>query len=270
MDRTYKVGELRALMEESSKEFKAKLGAGVENSNKSNNDKAYKETGKRIKDFDGGGKEDYWKGTAEYKKTDDNRTTLGPQPEKASKEYKDRINAQAKGYTSKQEEENGIEKQGDFEDNDKVRKEIERSETDIHDRTEKLKRTGLTASKMPADNFKKDELYETAKYPTAWFKKTTFLTEGHMMSIIPDEFKKEGKKFNMKDKTESNYLCEWKDNKAVILKHNNPNGMNESIARMKELMGYKSEDSKTSHQIRECENEESISKALQQMRRIIS
>ena len=269
MEKTYKVGELNALIAESSKEFKAKLGAGVESDNKSNNDKAYSDTKKRIKDYDGGGKEDYWKGDAEYKKPDDSRTTLGYEPEHASKEYKDRINAQAKGYTSKQEEDNGIEKQGDYEDNDKIRKEIERSESDIHDRTVKLKRTGLQGKEMPADNFKKDELYE-ANYPTAWFKKTTFLTEGHMFSIIPDEFKKEGKLFNMKDKTESNYLCEWKDNKPTIVKHTNPNGMNESIKRMKELMGYKPEDTHTSRQIRESEGEKVFNDTLNQMRRIIS
>lgn len=269
MERTYKVGELNALIAESSKEFKAKLGTGVESDNKSNNDKAYKDAKKRAKDFDGGGEEGYWKGKAEYKKVDDGRTTLGYNPESVSKEYKDRINAQAKGYTSKQEMDNGIEKQGDYDDNDKIRKEIEKSETDKREKIEMGKRSGLTASKMPASGFKKEELYE-ANYPTAWFKKTTFLTEGHMMSIIPDEFKKEGKKFNMKDKTESNYLCEWKDNKAVIIKHNNPNGMNESITRMKELMGYKSESSHTDNQIRESEGGERFNSTLKQMRRIIS
>jgi hypothetical protein len=91
-----------------------------------------------------------------------------------------------------------------------------------------------------------------------------------MMSIIPDEFKKEGKLFNMKDKTESNYLCEWKDNKAVIVKHTNPNGMNESIKRMKELMGYTSDSSHTDKQIRESEGEERFESTLSQMRRIIS
>lgn len=269
MERTYKVGELNALLAESSKEFKAKLGTGVESNNKSNNDKAYKDAKKRAKDFDGGGKEGYWKGKAEYKKMDDGRTTLGYNPDSASKEYKDRINAQAKGYTSKQEMENGIEKQGDYEDNDKIRKEIEKSETEKHKKTEIAKKSGLTASKMPPETFKKEELYEN-NYPTAWFKKTTFLTENHMMSIIPDEFKKEGKLFNMKDKTESNYLCEWKGNKAVIVKHTNPKGMNESLLRMKELMGYKYDSNHTDKQIRECEGEERFESTLNKMRRIIS
>lgn len=269
MEKTYKVGELNALLAESSKEFKAKLGAGVESNNKSNNDKAYKDAKKRAKDFDGGGKEGYWKGNAEYKKVDDNRTTLGYNPDSVSKEYKERIEAQAKGYTSRQEMENGIEKQGDYEDNDKIRKEIEKSETDKREKLEIGKKSGLTASKVPAETFKKEELYE-ANYPTAWFKKTTFLTEGHMMSIIPDEFKKEGKMFNMKDKTESNYLCEWKDSKAVIVKHTNPNGMNESINRMKELWGYKPDSNHTDKQIREFEGDNRFRSSLDKMRRIIS
>ena len=77
---------------------------------------------------------------------------------------------------------------------------------------------------------------------TVYFKKTTFLTEGHMISRIPDEFKNEGTVFKMKDKTGNSYLIEWSDNRANIIGHENKQGLEDSVNRMRNLMEYKSED----------------------------
>ena len=51
---SYSVGELKALIAESSQEFKAVLGPNVERDNKKNNSESYKESKKRAEDFDGG------------------------------------------------------------------------------------------------------------------------------------------------------------------------------------------------------------------------
>ena len=48
------VGDLRKTVKESTKEFNAKMGVGVETENKKNNEKSYKESSKKIEDFDGG------------------------------------------------------------------------------------------------------------------------------------------------------------------------------------------------------------------------
>lgn len=88
-------------------------------------------------------------------------------------------------------------------------------------------------------------LMEHKNIKTIYFKKTEFLTEGHMLSRIPDEFKTEGEQFKMKDKTGNTYLVEWKNNKGVIISHNNKQGMNEALNRMKDLYSYSSTDTNT-------------------------
>jgi hypothetical protein len=90
-----------------------------------------------------------------------------------------------------------------------------------------------------------EPLNEHRNIKTIFFKKTEFLTEGHMLSRIPDEFKTEGEQFKMKDKTGNTYLVEWKNNKGVIISHSNKQGMNESLNRMKDLYSYSSTDTNT-------------------------
>ena len=51
MELTYKVSDLKALISESSNEFKAKIGDGVESEDKKNNGKAYTDAKKRAKEF---------------------------------------------------------------------------------------------------------------------------------------------------------------------------------------------------------------------------
>ena len=51
---TYKVSDIRSMIQESSNEFKAKLGPGVKSGNETNNGKAYRDAEKRAKDYDGG------------------------------------------------------------------------------------------------------------------------------------------------------------------------------------------------------------------------
>ena len=57
-ERVYTINELRQLISESANEFKAKLGDGVVSDNKKENTKAYSDSKKRAKDFDGGGSEE--------------------------------------------------------------------------------------------------------------------------------------------------------------------------------------------------------------------
>jgi hypothetical protein len=402
MNKTYKVSDLKRLISESSNEFKAVIGTGVEKENKSNNGKAYSDAKKRAKDFDGGLNKEVGEEKAKYEKQDANRTTLDYTPENATDEYRKRVHAQVKGYSSEQEMNNGLAKTGDFDDNEKIYQGIKKSGKEIHDDEKSMKQSGLQAREWPDKVFKKEEMYESKdgfdmrqminklnvlqeefngnlsdfyreadengkfgepgmvksydigwnnsvenfekeaseegmtlqaylKYwwdevsgeglPFSWqklgsgygyngtevlrignvrfkdiydqlmideyepdseeqtlsenkniktvyFKKTQFLTEGHMISRIPDEFKKEGEQFVMKDKTGNEYLVEWRNKSAIIMKHSNKNGLNESLERMKNLYNYKTNDTKTTNNSRLNENDEMFISTLDNARKL--
>ena len=268
----FSVKELKGLIQESSNEFKARLGSGVKSGNETNNGKAYKDAEKRAKDYDGGLADSIE--VAKYDKTkegDQNRTMLDYEVDNVDQKYKERIKAQALGYTSKAEMDNKIEKQGDFEGNKRIFDAVKDDADKWKDDREMVKRAGLTARTTPQDTFKHDSLYEGKNVKTAYFKKTTFLTEGHMMSRIPDEFKVEENVFRMKDKTGNEYLLEWKNGKAEIIAHSNKQGMNESIDRMKALMGYKASDyyKNTTASSRLSEENEAFTDTLDKARKII-
>ena len=395
---TYKISDLRALLAERTSEVRAKLGPGVESGDKANNGKAYKDAEKRAKDYDGGLADSIE--VAKYDKTkegDDNRTTLDYEVDNVDQKYKDRIKAQAEGYTSVAEKENGIEKQGDFEGNKQIFKSITDDADAWKEKMVNARASGLAARtydkektfkhgdlyesnggfemRQTMDNFRTrlnglinesdnsafyseedsegntgrpgmvksyevgmdsisnmekeaeeegmsledflktwwdevsgeipftwqemkggygyngktilklgdvvfkdiygqlmvdeyepgrteyeddfnsrvkdaqmssvapDKLMENKNVKTAYFKKTTFLTEGHMMSRIPDEFKVEENVFRMKDKTGNEYLLEWKNGKAEIISHSNKQGMNETLKTMRTVYGNKARDS---------------------------
>lgn len=286
MEKTFRVGDLKRLISESSSEFKPVLGPKVEKDNKSNNGKAYDDARKRAKDYDGGLGKDVGGKKAKYEKLDANRTTLDYTPDNVTDDYKKRVKAQVKGYTSEAEMNNKIDKAADFSDNENIYNGIKNAGKKAHDNEKEMKKSGLQGREWPDDVFDKEEMYESKEgfdmrnlinklnilqekdeffknkvinenknVKTIYFKKTEFLTEGHMLSRIPDEFKNEGETFKMKDKTGNEYLVEWHNNKGNIVSHNNKQGLNESIDRMKSLFSYTPENTKTSLNSRLNENE---------------
>lgn len=294
MEMTYNVSDLKRLIAESSNEFKAVLGPNVEKENKSNNGKAYSDAKKRAKDYDGGLAKEEKK--TKYEKTDGNRTTLGYTPENASDEYKKRVKANVKGFNSVQEMENGIEKQDDYSNNENIFNGITEFETEMHDNEEAFKKSGLQAREMPKDTFKKEEMYESRdgfdmrnlinalkqnsqieKTPiheqksvkTVFFKKTSFLNEGHMISRIPDEFKNEGTQFKMKDKHGTVYLVEWTNGSANVISCNNKQRVDETLNAYEKLSSYKGEEYNTSNgKARVNEDTNEISRMLNIVRNI--
>ena len=294
MEQTLSVKALKRLVAESSNEFKAVLGPNVEKENKSNNGKAYSDAKKRAKDYDGGlAKEEK---QVKYEKMDGNRTTLGYTPENASDEYRKRVKANVKGFNSVQEMENGIEKQDDYSNNENIYNGITEFEKEMHDNEQSFKETGLQASKMPKDTFKKEEMYESRdgfdmrnlinilkenshieKTPvheqksvkTVFFKKTSFLNEGHMVSRIPDEFKNEGTQFKMKDKHGTVYLVEWANGSANVISCNNKQRVDETLNAYEKLSSYKGEEYNTSNgRARVNEDTNEISRMLNIVRNI--
>lgn len=292
---TYRVGDLKKLIEESSNEFKAKLGANVESEDKKNNGKAYKEAQKRAKNYDGGLSKELGEDKTTYVKNDANKTTLDYTPENVSDEYKKRVHAQVSGYTSVAEMENDIEKTGDFSNNEKIYQGIKKSGNELHDNEEDFKRSGLQAREMPKSTFEKSRMYESkdgmlmrdminslknnteqpkssikeSSIKTIYFKKTTFLTEGHMVSRIPDEFKKDGEQFKMKDKNGTEYIVEWKNGKAEILSHTNKEKLNEFFNKFHKLSDYSSKEQySTSKPVNRLNEDSSINKMLDITRKL--
>jgi len=294
METTYKVGDLRKLVSESSSEFKAKLGSGVESEDKKNNGKAYSDAKQRAKSFDGGLADEIGKNKAEYKKEDGNKTTLHYDINGATPEYRNRVKANVKGYSSEKEMKNGIEKSGEFDNNENIYNAFKKESEDLRDKEVANRKSGLKSSKQPEDMFDREGMFEsvdgfnmramieglksitennekpdTSHVKTVFFKKTEFLNETHMKSRIPDDFKTNGTTFKMKDKTGNEYLLEWRNNKAVVLEHTNKNGADEALDRMKNLFDYKTSDTQTSRSSRLNENDDVYAETLNKMRRII-
>ena len=278
MEQVLTVKAIKGLIKESQQEFKAKLGNGVESGNKTNNGKAYSDAKKRAKDFDGGLSDEVGEKKADYKREDFNKTLMDYTPDNVTPEYKKRV---------KKEFVNGDK------ENEKIYKELKKSGEEQQKNEKELKKSGLQAREWPDEVFDKDNMYESrdgfdmrkmlnslnekttrkqfneSHVKTVLFKKTEFLNEAHMISRIPDDFKKNGTSFKMKDKNGSEYLVEWDNNKANIIEHINKKGMDESISRMKELFDYRSSDTKTNYSDRLNENDDKFQETLNKMRKII-
>ena len=271
MEIRYKVGDFKRLVAESSNEFRPVIGAGVEKDNKENNGKAYKEAKSRAKDYNGGLSKEIGEEKPEYEKNDANRTTLDVNPENVSDEYKKRIKAQAEGYTSEMEKNNGIEKAGDFSDNGNIYDAIKKTGKEIHKNVSDFKASGVRARALPKGTFDREELYEERsgeansmrnmidalrntidesrnlvkekKVPkTVYFKKTVFINESYMKSRIPDEFKKEGTEFIMKDRNGTEYLVEWKNGGAEVLSSKNQPQFDDAMDKFRRLSEYNGSD----------------------------
>lgn len=287
------VKAIKGLVKESSNEFKAKLGPNVESEDRKNNGKAYSDAKKRAKDYDGGLADEVGEKKAKYVKFDANKTTLDYNPDNATPEYKKRVHAQVKGYSSEKEMNNGLEKSGDFSDNENIYQGLKDAGEKMQGNEKAFKKTGLQAREMPDYVFDKESMYESkdginmrqminhlsdaeksANKPinenikTIYYKKTKFITENHMISKIPDDFKQNGMKFNMKDCDGNIYLVEWRNNKANVVSHSNKVKLDEEFERMKHLMSYKSSDTKTTYADRLNENQETFKSTLDKIREI--
>lgn len=239
-ERVYTLNELKSLISESAAEYKAKIGDGVDSNNKKNNNAAYSDAKKKTEDLNGVEVTEPKK-TKTPEKVDDNKTTLDYTFDTdPGKEYKDRIKAQAEGYTSTLEKKNGIEKVGDF--NDDIYKQFKKSGQEMAKNLETAKKSGLTAREMPDSTFKKADMYESKKISVLNFKTTTFLNESQMIAKIPDDYKVDGKRFKVKDAGENEFIVEWNEGEANILSYENKKKLNESMDKFFHLSGYNSKD----------------------------
>lgn len=248
MKETINVGDLRGIIKESSREFKARMGKNVESDNKKNNEKSYKESEKRAKDFDGATLDEKPKKKELDRSGDMNRTTLGYTPStEPSKEYKDRVKAQAKGYTSVAQEKKGSkDHNAEMDDDARIYNSIKKNETEKIKAKNDLAHSGLVSSKM--EKKEKNTMFENKEPKTKRliFKKTVFMNENQMLSRIPEEYKVDGQKIYMKDKADNEYIVEFsKSQKSGLLEtyvigFNNQKTLNEQVSRIHKLFEYDS------------------------------
>ena len=239
-ERVYTINELKSLISESASEFKAKIGNNVNSENKKENNKSYSAAKSKVKELGGG--EEIVEKREVPEKEDGNKTTLDYALDgDAGKNFRDKVKAQAEGYTSTLEKNNGIEKVGEF--SDKTYKQFEKAGKQMAKNVEDAKKAGLTAREAPKDTFKKANMYgESKKISVLNFKNTTFINEAQMISRIPDDYKYDGNRFKVKDAGENEFIVEWADGEASILAYENRKKLNESIAKFAKLSGYNSKE----------------------------
>ena len=248
MNTVYRVGDLRRIIKESAtkNEFKAVYGGGVQDDNKKINRQAYKDIEKETSSYDGGvsKKKDSKPGTIT---PTENRGMSDLEYDGISKPFKEKVKSQLKGYTSADAEKNHKKDEfgnADFNSDDqseffaKHAKEVKKAK-------DQLKGTGLTGSTKNKSEIEKnsDTMFESRKVKNIKFKHTKFLSEGHMLTKVPDEFKNEGNRFIMSDSEGNSYMVEWHQNEAPdVEKRINKKLVNEELKRIKNLYNYHSKD----------------------------
>lgn len=245
----FTAGELMSLLEESASDFKPKYGKGVEKE-KGENEKAVKKIMKDVEAYNpkpGNGKKD-----GDYDEYHNgNKTTMEPNFKiKPDKDYIKRNHALAKGYSSEMEEKNGIEKDPslEYDGNDKIYKEVSASAKERSKLAAKKRHAGLKTHLEKSEGECEDNTMfnESKKMKRLSFKRTIFLSEADMLKHVPEEYKKNGNRFSVKDASGTEYIVECKGDdkfdyvKAEVVSVFNNDAINEELDRMKALFDYKS------------------------------
>lgn len=239
----YSVGELRHIIKESLDEFKPVYGKNVQSDNKKINDKAYKDIEEETKSYDGGARDE--KKNINYPFSD-NRGMEDIQYENMGDDFKKRVKSQLKGYVSADaEKKHKNDPFGNAEFNEING--IEEKTKELQKGKDIAKEIGLASREINKKDFENQQksIFEN-KITTIRFKKTTFITENHMLSKVPDNFKIEGRTFIMKDKVNNEYLVEWGEEPKVT----NRTKINEQKNRIHQLFNYERGESTTSSQSR--------------------
>lgn len=247
MARVFKVGELRQLIKESANEFKAVYGGDVQNDNKKINRQAYNAIRKETSAYDGGLTGDYAKGKKGTITPTENRGMSDIDYDGISKPFKDNVQSQIKGYTSSAAEKahkNDPFGNADFGD-EKQSKFFRDHAKEAKKTKDSIRNTGLTGSTKNRKDIEKqsDTMFESKKIKNLRFKHTVFLSEGHMLSKVPDDYKKDGNRFMMSDSDGNSYIVEWNANREPdVEKQLNKKAVNEEMNRIKQLYNYHSKD----------------------------
>lgn len=246
MEIVYSGKEVKKLLNEAIPGYKPVIGGGSTEKNKEINGKSNKESMKNTSKLslkqDFKPKVDVDKQSSEF---GNNKNMLNLQfDEDPGKEYKERVKKQVTGENS---EFGNKPNEGDDNKSNKAFYDLaQKAVKDVVDKKQKLSNSGLTGKNLPVD--KKKTAFNENKTMRLNFKNTTFLNNKHLFSLIPEDYKKEGSQFIMKDKEGNEYLIEWKQNEqtniseGIIKSYTNKKKISEEFNRIKQLYGYKSEN----------------------------
>lgn len=181
-----------------------------------------------------------------------------------SDEYKDRFKKSIEGDSTTG---NASSTEGDLEVNKEFFKANKKATQKYIDDKHTTQTTGLVSKNIPMP--KKPSAFESEnkKYKRLNFKGTQFLSEKHLLSLIPEDFKTNGNVFIMKDKNQDEYLVEWKIetvkdgiiiSEGVIKNKENKVKINEEFDKIKKLYNYNSKTFFTGSKNVNVKNEESI------------
>lgn len=251
--RSYRFGDLREKLRESASEFKPKFGDGVESTEKAQNKKAYQDMKKETDDYNKGIKSPGGDNTSQ---TIQNQISMGMSDIQYDTDPGEKFDANAKagyeGYTSDLDKKNHKDDDlGNASRNPKLAKALVNKAKE----TKKQKDAYSDSGKITdfPDKHLHDSVVESKKTSVLKFKHVQFISESHMLSHVPDEYKVEGKKFYMQDCRGNRYLVEW-HNEPGVEKQLNEDVVNNEMNRIKELFNYNGKNSKTTNSVRMNEN----------------
>ena len=265
------VGELRRALREDKDDFKPVVFGREET--KKTNEKAYADIKKETGAYDGGlTKNDYKAGMGIG--NDDNKGMHDLTYDNINKPFKDKVKSQMKGYVSKQAED--LHKDdpfgnADFDKEGKIYKDLKKHADAVKKGKDTATEIGLTGRELDKKEVEAldDNVFESRKIRKLTFKNTQFISEGHMLSRVPDEYKKDGNRFIMRDSASNEYLVEWNASSPKVTKKINMSLVNEQKDRMKELWGYRSAcGNRTTSNFRIQENNE-FSNMVNKARRLM-
>ena len=242
----YSIRELLSEVSNTKQEFKAKVGNGVESSNKKEQEKSVREITKAAEELDNPRRNQSDKRPEPINQEDYNKTTLDVNFEyDAPESYKKRVEAQALGYPSVYNKENNdYDPSLDFEGNKRfydARKQMSkaRDKRDTDERDSGLK------ARMKDTDYSNKTMFE-AKKPTKRlvFRNTQFLSEAQVLQRVPEDYRVDNNMFYMQDRTGTDYLVECKADPfgfvhMEITNRINKAEINEQLEKMRRLADYK-------------------------------
>ena len=242
------VGELRRVIRESQNEFNP-LVYGRDES-KRINDKAYSDIKKETEKYDGGLSNKSSKKLGGGISATDNKGMHDLAYDNINKPFQERIKSQMKGYTSKDaEDKHKNDEFGNavFDNKGKIYDAAKEHAAAVKQGKDTAAEIGLTGRELNKKDIEKntETMGESKKIKMLSFKNTKFISEGHMMTLVPDEYKVNGSKFIMRDNADNQYLVEWTNKEPNVTKKVNMTLVNEEKNRIKQLWGYSSAEAKT-------------------------
>lgn len=246
----YTLSELKEALLKESNDSKPVVGKNVIKDDAKNNAKAVKDIMKQTEDYNDVPKKR--RNTNPELENDLNKTTLDVEfTYEPSQDYKDRIESQAKGFSSVNDEKNSSAKDNeslDFDGNEKFFDSLAKRSNKKNDFKSTLKHAGLKTHNLPKETTKiKSPFNENKVMKRLHFKNTIFLNEENAKKRIPEDYKIDNNKFYIKDSIGNEYLVECTKDSVVDYIHTDvklvkasPKAVNEEISRIKELTSYSS------------------------------